>query len=367
MEYFNHIHCKYTGIKGFVRTYNYFKYQEMITDKANYKFKVIEFWNKYGLRATEEAFNVKRRTLFYWKKQLKEGNNNLEALNEKSRAPKVKRKRLWAKDIINEIKRIRLERPNLGKEKIHTLLLKFCNNYNHVCPAESTIGRIIKDLGGLRMFPQKVTHYGKIKKIKRKKKTRKPKNFKTKYPGHLVSLDTIVKQINGRKFYIITFEDIYTRFSFAWTTTSHASQAASDFFEHCIKIFPFPIKFVLTDNGSEFAKNFSNKLKELHMDHYHTYPRCPKMNSHIERFNRTIQEEFINYNIRSLEIIDYFNNKLLEWLFWYNSERPHFAFKNKLSPLQFIMSLESNNYNLPQKCNLGWTYTFNGKDTKKRV
>ena len=101
------------------------------------------------------------------------------------------------------------------------------------------------------------------------------------------------------------------------------------------------------------------------MVHYHTYPRCPKMNSHIERFNRTIQEEFINYNIRSLELIDHFNNKLLEWLFWYNSERPHYAFKNKLSPLQFIMSLESNNYNLPQKCNLGWTYTKSALDHLK--
>jgi len=39
------------------------------------------------------------------------------------------------------------------------------------------------------MFPQKVSHFGKVRKIKRAKKLRKPKDFKALYPGHMVALD----------------------------------------------------------------------------------------------------------------------------------------------------------------------------------
>lgn len=45
-----------------------------MTDKAKKKFEILVFWEKHGLEATMDAFKVKRRTLFLWKKQLREGN-----------------------------------------------------------------------------------------------------------------------------------------------------------------------------------------------------------------------------------------------------------------------------------------------------
>ena len=83
----------------------------------------------------------------------------------------------------------------------------------------------------MRIFPQKVSHFGRIYKASRQKVLRKPKDIKPQYPGHLIALDTIEKIINGNRRYIIAFEDIYTRFSFAWATKSHASKAAEEFFE----------------------------------------------------------------------------------------------------------------------------------------
>ena len=53
MEFFNHIHCKYTGIKGFLTVYNDgLRYRYMITERAKYKAKVSVFWEKHGLEAT---------------------------------------------------------------------------------------------------------------------------------------------------------------------------------------------------------------------------------------------------------------------------------------------------------------------------
>lgn len=168
MGFFNHQHCKYAGIKGFIIVYNdAVRYWYMITEKAQFKAKVLVFWEKHGLGATLDAFPVKRPTLYLWKQQWEQGGKKIEALNEKSKAPQTKRKRLWPIEIINEIKRLREKYPNLGEEKIYPLLLEFCAAQNLVCPKPITIGRLIKDLGGLRKFPQRVSHFGKIKKINR--------------------------------------------------------------------------------------------------------------------------------------------------------------------------------------------------------
>ena len=356
MEFFNHFHCKYSGIKGFVSLYNYaLKLKHMITETSLKRMRILAFWEKHGLLATIEAFGICRRTLFNWKQQLEKGNGKLESLNNQSRAPNHKRVRLWPEAVVSEIKRLRFTYPNLGKDKIYPLLLEFCLEKNLICPSPKTIGRLIKDLGGLRIFPQKITHFGKIKPLSRRKRLIKPKDFKAKYPGHLVALDTIQRFVFGTRKYIITFEDIYTRFSFAIATNSHASRAAKDFFQLCQMVFPFPFTFVLTDNGSEFAKHFSTELKRQHLIHYHTYPKTPKQNAHLERFNKTIQKDFVDFWQSELIDLPKFNQRLIDWLLWYNTKRVHYAFQNKLSPIQFILTLPINL--MPKKCNLGWPHT----------
>lgn len=307
---------KFQGTKGFITTWErVIRFRYMIQEKAKEKCRILAFWDKHGTEATEEAFKVKKRTLFLWKRKLRDGGGKLEALNDKSRAPKARRKRLWHYRILEELRRLREVHPNLGEKK--------------------------------------VSHFGKIRRANRQKVLRKPKDFKTTYPGHLVALDTIERFVNGCRRYVITFEDIHTRFAFAWSTTSHASLAAQEFFRLCLIAFPFSIDFVLTDNGSEFKKHFNEELLRLHLIHYHTYPRTPKMNAHVERFNRTIQEEFVDYHTGSLLEPQKFNLALMDWLVFYNTERVHEAFGNKLSPMQFMV--QSPYYQ--QKCKSGWGYT----------
>src|SRR3989344_1342340 len=259
----------FKGLRGFTTCYNRaVRWNRMLTPKAKKKFEILAFWQKHGLQATMDAFHVKRRTLFLWKKKLKEGHGKCTALNERSKTPERRRIRVWPLEVLNEIKNLRMQHPNLGKEK----------------PG----------------------------KVNRQKFPRKPKDFKATHPGHCVALDTVERFIHGCRRYIITFEDLYSRFAFALSTTSHASKAAEEFFEFCQMVFPIPFEYVLTDNGSEFKKHFSEKLKELHLTHYHTYPRMPKMNAHCERFNRTIQEEFIDFHAHELLEPQKFNVKLME-------------------------------------------------------
>src|SRR3989344_6752121 len=99
MPFYHNIRCTYTGIRGFLKAYERgLRYQYMITEKAKYKLKVLIFWEKHGLKAALDAFPVKRRTLFLWKQQFRNGGQIAEASNEKSKAPKKKRVRLWPEE-----------------------------------------------------------------------------------------------------------------------------------------------------------------------------------------------------------------------------------------------------------------------------
>src|SRR3989344_5641435 len=216
---------KFRGTKGFISKWErVIRFRDMITEIAKQRTRILAFWKKHGTEATEEAFGTKRRTLFNWQKNLKTGGGKLESLNPQKTTPKHKRKRLWDVRILEEMRRLRSAEvhPNLGADKLYPLLQDFCGaNGIFKCPMPSTIERLIVDLGGLRTFPQKVTHFGKIKRANRQKVFRKPKDLIPKYPGHVMALDTIEKQRNGRRMYILTAIDIFSRTTFSIATRSH--------------------------------------------------------------------------------------------------------------------------------------------------
>jgi len=333
---------KNKGVKG-SRTAQerHIRFTYMIQDEAKRRAHILTFWKKYGLAATEEAYGVKERTLYLWQQKLKQGKGRLESLNCGSRAPKNKRRRRYDSRITMELRRLREQYPNLGEKKLYPLLKEYCDSIGLQCPGSATIGNLIHDLGGLRLVPQKITGTGRVKPYKKEKVQRKPKDINVTKPGALVALDTVEYHLNGTRRYIITGEDIYSRFCFAWSTTSHASKAAEEFFNKWLHVFPYQTIFVLTDNGSEFKKHFAARLLELQITHYKTYPKTPKMNAHVERFNRTIQEEFANYHRHLLIEPGRFNEKLVDWLLFYNTKRVHYAFKNKLTPLQKLLQYEA--------------------------
>jgi transposase InsO family protein len=89
--------------------------------------------------------------------------------------------------------------------------------------------------------------------------------------------------------------------------------------------------------------------------HYFNYSRYPKGQAYVERMNRTLQEEFIMYyEGYELEDIREFNKKMLQYMLWYNIERPHHSL-NKKSPLQYFCNIMNSNKSEFSKT--GMTYT----------
>ncbi len=102
--------------------------------------------------------------------------------------------------------------------KRRTLFLPWCVQKGLPCPKPTTIGNLIKDMGGLRLCPVRLNRNGKTVVRKKAKKSRKPKQFVATHPGHCVALDTVERFIEGNRRYIITFTDLASRFSLAWAT-----------------------------------------------------------------------------------------------------------------------------------------------------
>ena len=340
------------GVRGFWKITDYaIRYARMVTEEAKKRAKILSFWKEYGLGATKRAFGVSRRSLYRWQKKSKEGQGKMEALNAASKRPKQTRKKTWHPDIVQEVKRIREAHPNLGKDKVHILLKPFCIREKLTRPSVSTIGRMIAaDPKKMRTFPTKVRHNGTIVVKKRQKKDRKPKGFIAERPGHCLAFDTIERIVHGCRRYVVTMTDLYSRFSLAFCTTSHGSAAATLFFRSIRETFPYRIEHILTDNGSEFMKDFDLELRRLCLSHWHTYPKNPKMNAHDERFNRSIQEEFIDFHDHLLLDPVAFNDKMVDYLIWFNTERPHWALDLK-SPIQFLIEGK------PKECQMYGTDT----------
>ena len=243
-------------------------------------------------------------------------------------SPHRTRKREWPEAVTDEIRRLRAEHPNLGKRKIHPLLLRFCRRRGLRCPAVITIGRLIADAGGLRAVPPRLDNRGRRKRP-RPPKPRKPKGFRARHPGEVLAVDTVIAARDGVRRYLFACLDLRSRFGLAVATPGRSSHWARDFADLAFDLFPGRVDRVLSDNGSEHEGEFADLLTARGIARYYTYPKTPKMNAHAERFNRTVQEEFLDYHEDLLwgdeANLALLNRKLGEWLLWYNGERPHEA------------------------------------------
>ena len=324
------------------------------------RLETIQFFDEFGATATSKAFHKGRSTIYLWKQKLKQADGKLSALAPGDKTPIRKRKRIIHSFIVDFILKYRAEHHGADKTTIVPVLAVACNRAGVKPISESTVGRIIHDLKGKGKLPKsnKITingRSGKLRVIERRKARKKlrRKGFLPRYPGDLVQMDTVSIFTDGIKRYIFTAIDVRTRFAFAYTYKSNSSANGRDFLDKFIKLAPFATARIQTDNGGEFAKHFEQSCQNYALVHFFTYPRHPKSNAYLERFNRTIQEQFVNWHIDDLEQPEVFNLKLMEYLIWYNTEKPHRGIGN-LPPLRYYVDEYLAN---PSKSNMLWTLT----------
>ena len=135
---------------------------------------------------------------------------------------------------------------------------------------------------------------------------RKAAHINAYYSGYLFCQDTFyVGTIKGLgRIYQQTGIDAYAGFGFAKVYTDKTALSAINFLK--TKVLPvykqfniIPLDRILTDNGKEYTTHWANGqheyekyLKQNSIRHTRIKPRTPQSNGMVERFNRTLLEEF---------------------------------------------------------------------------
>ena len=180
-----------------------------------------------------------------------------------------------------------------------------------------------------------------IAKIEKYNPCFKERHVESSRPGELLSADTfyvgILKGIG--KVYLHAVVDTYGSYAFGFLHTGKKPECAATLLHN--DVIPFyqernlTVSAVLTDNGPEFCGTVNHPF-ELYLafndiEHRRTKVKSPQTNGFVERFNKTVLDEFFRVTFREnfYESIDVLQKDLDAWLVHYNTERPHRGYRNR--------------------------------------
>jgi hypothetical protein len=306
---------------------------------AKKRMEILSFYVLYGEVATKQAFGVDRKVISRWKKRLSMSGGQLISLVPISTKPTKLRIPTTRPEIVGYIKSQREAHFRLGKEKLKVFLDKYCEEKGIQSVSVSTIGNIIKRHNFFHQDLRKTYHDPASKWAqtgrKKVKRLRIKHVFHPTYFGYIIS-DSVERITDGIKDYFISAIDAKMKFSLTLPYKKLTSENMTNFYFKFKEVYPGKVKVWQSDNGSENLGLFDTQLKKDAIPHYFIYPRCPKIDTFIERYNRTLQDEFIDPNLNIIHDKGVFGQKLSDYIVYYNSQRPHHSLGLK-SPLQYFM------------------------------
>jgi transposase InsO family protein len=168
----------------------------------------------------------------------------------------------------------------------------------------------------------------------RKKRVRydNPRRPVATKPGELVQTDTIhyICPLTKRRRYVYTVIDLYTRMAYAEIHPRILPGLAADAVLHASERFGFAFQLVQADNGPEFGRYFAQRLASSDISVRHSRLGRPNDNAHIERFNRTVQEECLGNRLTYKTTNKVVQARLTAYLDYYNTERVHLSLRCKV-------------------------------------
>jgi transposase InsO family protein len=135
--------------------------------------------------------------------------------------------------------------------------------------------------------------------LKKRSPWKRPHDFTPRpeaaFAGALVQLDTIhIMAPDGSRIYVYTLIDLYSRWAYAEVVERIGAEPSVRFVARARTVAKFDFKLIQTDNGPEFSRWFTHGLLGAGTAHRHSRVRKSNDNAHVERFNRTIQEECLD-------------------------------------------------------------------------
>lgn len=159
-------------------------------------------------------------------------------------------------------------------------------------------------------------------------------------PGELLCQDVFyVGRLKGvGRVYLHSVVDTYGSYAFGFLHTTKTPEAAATVLVN--DVLPFyedqglPVTSILTDNGKEFCGTETHPYELLlslaDIEHRTTKVKHPWTNGFVERFHRTVLDEFFRQVFRTTyyESVEVLQVDLDRWMVEYNTERPHLGYRN---------------------------------------
>ena len=255
-----------------------------ISPKAHFRQLVIKYSAKDGVTEASIRYKISRKAIYAWKARY--DGKSWKSLVDRSHRPHSHPRQQTAEEYAT------IERYYRRTKDKMMLWDKLRENGHTRC--YNSLLRAIKRL--------------KLEETPEKRKGYKPKPYqRADYPGQKVQID--VKFVpaycvaNGQKYYQYTAVDKCTRYCFREMYDEHSTYSSLDFLKNLIEKFPFPIREVQTDNGTEWTnallvKKSSHKtLFEEHLEKcgikYHRIQvATPRHNGKVERQHRLDEQRF---------------------------------------------------------------------------
>lgn len=306
-----------------------------ISKKALQRLKWIDYIVEgNSILKASRHFDIPEPTVRYWYKRYNPW--DLSSIEDKSKTPRNRRRTFVTLEQAQKVIDLRLKYKGWGKVKIQLLLKE-----QSIEIGQTRIQRIINE-SGLKRIPRAKKKYYKRKN--RRHMYALDKEVKQQ-PGGLVYLD--VKHLylpGGTRVYQFSAIDHATRLMRVKLFTNITSRCGKLFLDYLQEEYPFErIKYIGTDNGSEFLGELDKELEKRGIIHLFSSPRSPKQNPFVERAIRTVIDEVYTYKGTEVSMIE--QQKVLdEYMYIYNNKRPHWGLNLK-TPIQQFNLLISNSPN----------------------
>lgn len=309
------------------------EFAQSLSPEARLRLEWMIFYETVGQRnasRTAEHFGISRKTFHKWHKRFKGSKERPKDLENHSRAPKKKRQ--WEVSFEQEERIIHLRKKGMkyGKKKLKVI-------YQREYKEDISTWKIERVIRKHQLFPDKVEYAKRIKRKTRRVKTQKKSIHTVERKdifGHLWHIDTITLWWYGARRVIFTAIEDMTRIGYARAYTTTSSGYAEDFLKRLMYLVEGRVEMMHSDNGSEFEGKFRLACDKLNIEQVYSRPRTPKDNPYVERFNWTVQDEWLSLSEIGLDEIPTANQDLSKWVVEYNSYRPHESLDN-LTPLEY--------------------------------
>lgn len=291
-----------------------------------------------------DRFGVHRSTIWRWYQKWKNTNSHIQFTNA------VRRQYLGVSPYKYEICKWKIESEPSSPKHPHTL-------------AEDLVQLVLDVRDQIKRCAEVVWHHinkilcisislSSVRRIlKRHHRMVKPKYHRNREykgiprpkilsPGDLIEIDTIhlFNPISKQKRYIYTVVDLYSRMAYARVYKDLKPIYSLNTILEAEQYFGFNFKMVQSDNGLEFARYFEARLETKGIKIRHTRLGRPNDNAHIERFNRTIQEECTGNYYLETEPLKSMDDKILSYIDFYNYKRIHLGIRYR-TPAEMLHRL----------------------------